>query len=98
MKKNIHPKYYAEAEVSCVCGHHFKVGSTLPEIKVEVCSHRQPFFTGKQKLLDTARRVEKFEERSAKKSTTKTSKTIKHSNLKAKKAGQEIVDKNTKKK
>lgn len=98
MKKDIHPKYYPDAEVSCVCGHHFKVGSTLPEIKVEVCSHCHPFFTGKQKLLDTARRVEKFEERSAKKSATKTSKTIKRINLKAKKAGQKTVDKKTSKK
>ena len=98
MKKDIHPKYYPEAQVSCVCGHHFKVGSTMPEIKIEVCSHCHPFFTGKQKLLDTARRVEKFEERSAKKNITKISKTIKRSNLKAKKVGKEIVEKKTAKK
>lgn len=87
MKKDIHPKYYSESQVSCVCGHSFKVGSTLPEIKVEVCSHCHPFFTGKQKLLDTARRVEKFEERFSKKNTSKISKTTKRSNLKAKKTG-----------
>lgn len=60
MKKNIHPKYYPEAKVICACGHTFTTGSTLPEIKTELCSACHPFYTGKQKLVDTARRVEKF--------------------------------------
>ncbi|OGY43371.1 MAG: 50S ribosomal protein L31 [Candidatus Buchananbacteria bacterium RIFCSPHIGHO2_01_FULL_39_14] len=67
MKKNIHPEYYQDAKVTCACGNIFVVGSTLPEIRVEICSHCHPFYTGKQKLLDTARRVEKFQERLAKK-------------------------------
>ena len=60
MKKEIHPKYYPDCKVSCVCGNTFLTGSTEPEIKVELCSACHPFYTGKQKLVDTARRVEKF--------------------------------------
>ncbi|MFA6254677.1 MAG: 50S ribosomal protein L31 [Patescibacteria group bacterium] len=67
MKKDIHPKYYPEAKVICACGNQFKVGSTMPEIHVEICSMCHPFYTGKQKLVDSARRVEKFQERLAKK-------------------------------
>ncbi len=61
MKKDIHPKYYPEAKVICSCGNTFVTGSTLPEIRTELCSACHPFYTGKQKLIDTARRVEKFE-------------------------------------
>jgi large subunit ribosomal protein L31 len=60
MKKDIHPKYYDDAKVTCVCGHKFVTGSTLADIKVELCSMCHPFYTGKQKLVDSARRVEKF--------------------------------------
>ncbi len=66
MKKEIHPKYYTAAAVICSCGNTFSTGSTVEEIKVEVCSNCHPFFTGKQKFVDTARRVEKFKERSQK--------------------------------
>ena len=59
MKKKIHPKYY-NAKVRCACGNEFEIGSTQKEIKVEICSKCHPFFTGKQKLVDTAGRVEKF--------------------------------------
>ena len=61
MEKDIHPKYYSDAKVTCVCGNSFTTGSTLPEIKVEICSACHPFYTGKQKLVDSARRVEKFQ-------------------------------------
>ncbi|MBI2099023.1 50S ribosomal protein L31 [Candidatus Uhrbacteria bacterium] len=70
MKKNIHPEYYKQAKVACACGASFTTGSTVPEIKVELCSACHPFYTGKQKLVDTARRVEKFHERVAKKAAT----------------------------
>jgi large subunit ribosomal protein L31 len=60
MKKDIHPKYYPKAKMTCACGNSFTTGSTLPELKVEICSACHPFYTGKQKLLDSARRVEKF--------------------------------------
>ncbi|OGY47383.1 MAG: 50S ribosomal protein L31 [Candidatus Buchananbacteria bacterium RIFCSPHIGHO2_02_FULL_45_11b] len=66
MKQGIHPKYYENAKVTCACGNSFAVGSTLPELRVEICSLCHPFYTGKQKMLDTARRVEKFQERAAK--------------------------------
>ncbi len=59
MKKGIHPEYY-EAEIICACGNRFKAGSTKKEIRVEICSACHPFFTGKEKLVDTAGRVEKF--------------------------------------
>lgn len=60
MKKDIHPQYYSDAKVSCICGFSFETGSTSKEIKVELCSQCHPFYTGKQKLVDTAKRVEKF--------------------------------------
>jgi large subunit ribosomal protein L31 len=59
MKEKIHPKYY-NAKVRCACGNEFEIGSTQKEIMVEICSKCHPFFTGKQKLVDTAGRVEKF--------------------------------------
>lgn len=78
MKKDIHPKYYSESKVTCACGNAFVTGSTLPELKVELCSACHPFYTGKQKLVDTARRVEKFQAKlSAKKTTAHKSKTAK---------------------
>jgi len=61
MKKEIHPKYYPEAKVICACGNNFVVGSILPELKVEICSACHPFYTNKQRLVDSARRVEKFQ-------------------------------------
>jgi len=60
MQKDIHPDYKEEIEVVCACGNSFKVGSTLKEIKTELCSACHPFYTGKQKLVDTAGRVDKF--------------------------------------
>jgi large subunit ribosomal protein L31 len=59
MRENIHPKYDA-AKVICACGNQFDTRSTVPTIHVEICSACHPFFTGKQKLLDTAGRVERF--------------------------------------
>jgi len=63
MKKELHPTYYANAKVVCACGNTFTVGSTKPELHVEICSNCHPFYTGKQKLVDTAGRVEKFKKR-----------------------------------
>ncbi len=80
MKKDIHPKYYPEAKVSCACGNTFTTGSTMPELKVEICSACHPFYTGKQKLIDSARRVEKFEARvkaKVKASATRKGKKVK---------------------
>ena len=62
MKTNIHPDY-VEATVTCACGNTFKVGSTKAQLKVDVCSKCHPFFTGQQRILDTAGRVERFNRR-----------------------------------
>mgnify|MGYP000452540379 CR=1 FL=1 len=74
MKAAIHPKYKTDAKIVCACGATYQVGSTMDSIHVELCSACHPFYTGKQKLLDTARRVEKFQEKAgvtaAKASTT----------------------------
>lgn len=59
MKTDLHPKYY-RATVSCACGETFEAGSTSEAIKVEICSKCHPFFTGKQKFVDTGGRVERF--------------------------------------
>ena len=66
MKTNIHPKYHDKAEVTCACGEKFTVGSTKPSIEVEICSKCHPFFTGQEKLLDIAGRIDKFKARQAK--------------------------------
>ncbi|PIR40332.1 MAG: 50S ribosomal protein L31 [Candidatus Zambryskibacteria bacterium CG10_big_fil_rev_8_21_14_0_10_34_34] len=63
MKKEIHPEYYIDAKVSCLCGNKFTVGATKKEIKVEICSKCHPFFTGNEKVIDSAGRVEKFKAR-----------------------------------
>ena len=65
MKEKIHPKWYPEAKVVCNCGNAFTTGSTLPQIHVEICSACHPLFTGTQKLVDTAGRVDKFNQRLA---------------------------------
>ncbi len=59
MKAKIHPKYVA-TKISCACGAEIETRSTVKDIKVEICSSCHPFFTGKQKLIDTAGRVERF--------------------------------------
>lgn len=66
MKKDIHPNYCEDAKVTCACGNTFTVGSTMKEIRVELCNLCHPFYTGKQKFVDTARRVEKYQEKVAK--------------------------------
>jgi len=62
LKKGIHPKYEVST-VSCACGNTFKVRTTVGDEKLDICSNCHPFFTGKQKLLDTAGRVEQFRRR-----------------------------------
>lgn len=71
MKKDIHPKYYPKAKVRCACGNVFEVGSTKEFIEVEICSKCHPFYTGKEKIVDTMGRVQKFQERLAKKEALK---------------------------
>ncbi|ABK62516.1 MULTISPECIES: 50S ribosomal protein L31 [Clostridium] len=60
MKQGLHPEYHHDAVVKCACGNTFTTGSTNAELKVDVCSKCHPFYTGKQKILDTGGRIEKF--------------------------------------
>ena len=69
MKTGIHPDYI-ESRVSCTCGNTFVTRSTEAEIHVEICSNCHPFYTGRQKLVDTGGRVERFKRRAAKRSGT----------------------------
>ena len=64
MKTNIHPDY-VEATVTCACGNTFETHSTSDEVRLEICNACHPFFSGKQKLIDTAGRVERFQKRYA---------------------------------
>lgn len=65
MKEKIHPKYFDSAVISCVCGVKHKVGSTIEKIETEICSECHPFYTGKEKMVDTAGRVDKFNKKRA---------------------------------
>ncbi len=86
MKKNIHPKYFDDAKIVCACGNVITAGSTVKEMKVEICSACHPFYTGKKKSLDTTGRVDRFKklaEKSASKVVRK--KSEKKATVKAKK-------------
>ena len=63
MKAEIHPTYYPDAVVHCLCGSTFTTGSTVKELKTEVCSVCHPFFTGQQRIVDTGGQVERFQKR-----------------------------------
>jgi len=65
MKKDLHPQYNIASIATCACGAVFKVGSTMPEIRMEICSQCHPFYTGNEKIMDTAGRVERFNKRRA---------------------------------
>ena len=73
-----HPKYYPNTKVTCACGNTFEVGSTMPEIRIEICSACHPLYSGKNKFIDAAGRVDKFQERvrKAKEIQAKNSKKI----------------------
>ena len=70
MKKDLHPTYYKNATITCACGATYTIGSSKEAISVELCSHCHPFYTGEQKIVDTARRVEKFTKRTEIKADT----------------------------
>ncbi len=72
MKTETHPTYFPQAKVTCACGRSFTVGSTREKIEVEICSNCHPFYTGNDKLMDTAGRVEKFKARKAAAGSKKT--------------------------
>jgi len=71
MKKEIHPKYFPDANVRCACGNVFNVGSTKELVEIEICSKCHPFYTGKEKMMDTMGQVQKFKKRLEKKTEVK---------------------------
>ena len=75
MKEGIHPEYF-ETEITCACGNKVSIGSTVKDLHLEICSACHPFFTGKQKLLDTAGSIEKFNRKYSKKSTPSDHETV----------------------
>jgi large subunit ribosomal protein L31 len=77
MKDSIHPKYFTETKVSCACGNKFVTGSTTEVITTEICSNCHPFYTGKQKLIDTTGNVDRFKKRRELAEKTKTEVTVK---------------------
>jgi large subunit ribosomal protein L31 len=66
MKADIHPEFHLNTKATCACGAEFSVGSSKKELSLEICSQCHPFFTGQEKVMDTARRVEKFKSRQSK--------------------------------
>lgn len=91
MKKDIHPEYHTDAKIICACGNKMTVGSTIKEIHVEICSACHPFYTGKEKLIDTAGRVDRFKKR--KELQEKASKTRKGKAVKKAKAAERKIEK-----
>jgi len=85
MKQNIHPEFFPKAKAKCACGAIFEIGSTSPELKVDICSKCHPFFTGKEKLIDTAGKVEKFKAKRAKAEAFASKKTKKTKKVRVKK-------------
>ena len=77
MKKEIHPTYHEDTKATCACGAVFTVGSTKKEIGVEICSACHPFYTGNEKIIDTAGRVERFKKRRDTGALVKTAKSEK---------------------
>lgn len=96
MKTDLHPTYYSKAKITCACGESLEVGSTIEDIQIEICSNCHPFYTGKQKLIDTARRVDKFKKRTEAKevlSKTRVGKKAKKARLTEKKEAKRAKDK-----
>ncbi len=95
MKKDIHPKYYTEAKITCACGNVIIAGSTVPEMKIEICSACHPLYTGKKKLMDTTGRVERFKNLTKKtaKKKAQTEKATEQALAKKKKATKKTATK-----
>lgn len=91
MKADLHPTYHANTTITCACGNTFEAGSTVKDIHIELCYACHPFYTGKQKLLDTSRRIEKFQEKATKATSQVSDKKAKA----AKRATQKSAKKTT---
>lgn len=77
MKADIHPTYYSNSTFTCACGAVYPIGSTKEKVNVEICSNCHPFYTGTEKVLDAAGRVDKFNSRRAAATTSGAKKTAK---------------------
>ena len=98
MKKDIHPQYYSAAKISCACGNVIEVGSTVAEMKVEICSACHPLYTGKKKMMDTTGRVERFKKMAEKAASKKTDAASKKERVRKPKAEtKKVVSKKKKK-
>ncbi|MFH0874061.1 MAG: 50S ribosomal protein L31 [Candidatus Komeilibacteria bacterium] len=96
MKKDTHPTYYPKAKITCACGNVFTVGSTVESLQVEICSQCHPFYTGKDKLIDTAGRVDRFKKlvsKQAAESAVRKGRKVKKAAAKVKKAGKAKAEK-----
>ena len=99
MKKNIHPKYFADAKIVCSCGNIIEAGSTVKDMKVEICSACHSFYTGKKKMMDATGRVDRFKKMSEKAAQKKEAvKTAKAAKAKTKEKKEKPTKKITKKK
>lgn len=96
MKKNIHPEYH-DAKIICACGNVFEVGSTIKEMKVEICSACHPLYTGKKKEMSTTGRVDRFKKLAEKAAQKKTAPVKKERVRKAKAETKKVVSKKKKK-
>jgi large subunit ribosomal protein L31 len=83
MKQGIHPQYFDDCQVTCVCGNKFTTGSTVPKIDVDVCSKCHPFFTGQQKFVDIKGRIDKFKEKVATGKANAAAKAVKKDSKKS---------------
>jgi large subunit ribosomal protein L31 len=86
MKKNTHPQYYPDAKIICACGNVIEAGSTVAEMKVEICSACHPLYTGKKKMMDTTGRVERFKKMAEKAASKKTDTAAKKERVRKPKA------------
>ena len=91
MKQETHPTYFKDAKIICACGSTFVLGSTVKETKVEICSKCHPFYTGKEKLIDTAGRVDRFKK--IKELKEKTAKTRKGKAVKKARSAERKIEK-----
>lgn len=98
MKKEIHPKYYPDAQIICACGNVIKAGSTVKEMKVEICSACHPFYTGKKKILDATGRVERFKKLAGKADEKKSAAKAKKERVKKEKKTKVEIKKTVSKK
>ena len=83
MKTDLHPKYFSKASVTCACGNKFFVGSTKEFIETEICAKCHPFYTGKQKIVDTAGRVDRFQQKYGRKGAAKAAQESQDSQAKS---------------